>query len=88
LDLPANLKEYLKEQFKNARIVLMSGAGFSYDAKDKKGRKLPVGSALAREIWDLAFHGEPFDEESSLQDLYQHANTRHRKALTELMHDA
>lgn len=77
--------DYLKEQLRNARAVLLTGAGFSADAKDADAKPLPLGGALAQEIWDVCFPGEPFDNSSSLADLYQHALARHRKALTALL---
>ncbi len=77
--------EYLKEQLRGARAMLLTGAGFSAAATDMSGTALPSGGALAQEIWAICFPGEPFDAASSLPDLYQHALARHRKALTDLI---
>lgn len=83
--LDSNLLAYIKEQFKNARLILLTGAGFSSGATDKQGKKLPIGSSLAEEIWKICFVDDPYDEQSTLPDLYQHALSRHRALLKDLM---
>jgi NAD-dependent SIR2 family protein deacetylase len=76
---------YLKEQLKNARPMLLTGAGFSADAKNLLGKAIPLGKGLAQNIWEICFPGEPYEDSSSLPDLFQHALARHRERLKELL---
>ena len=76
---------YLREQLRQARPMLMTGAGFSAGAKNILGKSIPLGGGLAQELWKLCFPNDPFEENSTLQDLYQHALARHREALAELL---
>lgn len=55
--------------------VLMTGAGFSGDARDKDGNALPDSRRMSEELWALiGFPGEP--DGSSLADLYDAALLR------------
>ena len=78
---------HLKSQFEQARPILFTGAGFSVDAKTMAGRSLPTYATIREEIWNLCFPGDPFEEDSTLADLFEHALKRHRKALTGLVID-
>jgi len=46
-------------------VILFTGAGFSFGAKDHSGRPIPSVllsvSDLKKEIWDLLYPGEAFD---------------------------
>jgi hypothetical protein len=64
---------YLRGELARGRPVLLTGAGFSCDARDLDGRPVPTGREMADELWPLCFPGEPRDEASTLQDLYQAA---------------
>lgn len=77
--------EHLKAQVRNGNLVLFTGAGFSLNAKNLEGTNLPLASELAKEIWKLCYPEEPFDPQSTLQDLYQAALTRNRNALASLL---
>ena len=78
---------HLRTQFETARPVLFTGAGFSLDAKNAKGRQLPTSNDLRQAIWNLCFGKDPFDERNSLQDLYQVARVHRSRQLTELLRD-
>lgn len=57
-------------------VILFTGAGFSLGAKDRAGQGIPSSRQLKREIWDLCYPGEAFDESCSLGDLYGAALSR------------
>jgi tetratricopeptide (TPR) repeat protein len=65
--------DHLRTQFRKGLPVLFTGAGFSAGATDADKHSLPLASGLARELWPIAFPGEPFDDRSALQDIYQQA---------------
>jgi hypothetical protein len=73
--------EHLKSQLSYAKVVLLTGSGFSLGATDLNGRSLPTGPELARELWDIAFPNDDYDEAASLQDVYEHALNRRRNEL-------
>ena len=75
---------HLKTQFSLGLPVLLTGAGFSLGASNHEGQALPSYKDLQAELWDLCFPGEEFDE-SSLQDLYDHAVRRQPKETEPLL---
>ncbi|MRG98659.1 SIR2 family protein [Polyangium spumosum] len=83
--IDSTVSSFLQFQFEHGRVVLFTGSGFSWGATDSEGNRLPIGPALAREIWDICFPGEAFDNESTLQDLFQTALVKHRSALMALL---
>lgn len=84
-DLPENLIPYLCGQFERARPILFTGAGISVNAKNICGEPVPSYSDLKKKLWELCFPATPFDESSSLQDIYDHAVRRHRAKVVELL---
>ena len=75
---------HLRTQFSLGLPVLLTGAGFSLGASNHDGQSLPSYKDLQAELWDLCFPGEEFDE-SSLQDLYDHAVRRQPKKIEPLL---
>lgn len=75
---------YLRRQIANGAAILFTGAGFSVGAQDANDRPLPTGDAFARELWKLCYPSDEFDG-SSLQDIFEHAQRRHSKALAEML---
>ncbi len=71
----------LAEQVSKGKIGLFTGAGFSMDAKDHSGISLPSGAGLAREIWSIVYPNEPYEEDSSLADLFARGAKSHPKQL-------
>lgn len=65
-----------REELASGRVALFTGAGFSHGALDRRGRPLPTSDELARELWSLCFGDEPYDDESTLADLYDVATLR------------
>lgn len=59
----------LRELIAGGNAMLFTGAGFSADAHDLDGQRLPDSEEMRRELWALIFGDDPPDE-SSLQDLY------------------
>lgn len=76
---------HLRGQFKQGLPVLFSGAGFSLGASSVRGELIPSYTELSRELWNLCYPGEPFEEGTSLQDLYEDARIRHCSRLSRLM---
>lgn len=79
--------EYLTDHFSRSDIALVTGAGFSADARDARGRPLPSVQDLRDELWRLCFGPDPVEEDCSLGDVYQLALSRHRGALTALLEE-
>lgn len=77
--------DYLGNALAAGRMCLCTGAGFSCAAVDPSGRPIPDGRTLAREIWPLCFPDEPWDEHSSLEDLFCVALAEQRDALAALL---
>lgn len=77
----ARLRSYMSR----GEVILFTGAGFSLGARDRAGQGIPSSSELRREIWNLCYPGEPFDEFCSLGDLYGAALSRRRADLETLI---
>jgi hypothetical protein len=83
--LNRNWLPHLSAQFERARPVLFTGAGFSRGAKNILDQPIPSVQQLKEALWAVSFPGTPFEEGSSLQDLYENAQRRNRNKLTEVM---
>ncbi len=66
--LDGNAIAFLERQISQGRVVLLTGAGFSLDAKDQRGRPLPLTTQLTQEIAQVCFPGEPVED--SFGDLF------------------
>lgn len=66
-------------------VVLFTGAGFSADAVNIAGAPMPSVGRLRELLWELCFPGTPYEEGSSLQDLYEDALRLHVRQLTEFL---
>src|SRR5260370_32059392 len=75
----------LRSQTSRGELILFTGAVFSVGAKNRSGQLIPTSSELRRELWQLCYRGEPFDDSSSLGDLYSAALRRNRAELAELL---
>ncbi len=61
-DLSGNEFEFLRRKLARGEVVLFLGAGFSADAKNRKGDNLPLGARLAELLAEragLTYAGEP-----------------------------
>jgi hypothetical protein len=65
------LIQRLAGQFARGQVVLFTGAGFSLGATARDGQSVPSVSELKRRLWDIAFPGEDFDEDSTLGDIFE-----------------
>lgn len=83
--IPPNLIPHLRGQLERALPILFTGAGFSLSAQNIEGGSIPTGSQLKRNLWQICFPSEIYDETTSLQDLYEHARIRHRTELTQML---
>ncbi|HYN15931.1 MAG TPA: SIR2 family protein [Terriglobales bacterium] len=84
-ELQKNWIPHLRGQFERGRPILFTGAGFSLAVRNTAGDSIPSYSDIKRRLWELCFPGDPFDNNSGLQDLYEHAYLRHRKQLSEIL---
>lgn len=80
--LSENDKQNLLRQLARNRVVLVTGAGFSADATNISGGKLPVGSQLTKSLWGFLYDGD-YDGKTTLRTLYAVAQT-HRKGKASL----
>src|SRR5438128_1423973 len=67
------------------QLVLFTGAGFSFGAKDRSGRDVPSSNELRDMLLEIAFPGEPPDPETSLGEAYSVALKRNRNSLRKLL---
>lgn len=84
MPIPPNTLQRLRAQASRGELVLFTGAGFSSAARDRSGNSLPSSRDLRQLLWRLCF-SEPFDENSTLGELYQVALNRHRAELEKLL---
>jgi hypothetical protein len=75
----------LRSQATRGELILFTGAGFSLGAKNHSGQPIPSSSELKRLLWQLCYRDEPFDEWSSLGDLYAAALRRSKSELNSLL---
>ncbi len=75
----------MKSQASRGELILFTGAGFSLGAKDHSGRPIPSVGELKKELWQLLYPDEPFDEYSSLGDLYGAAMRQKKTELTNMI---
>lgn len=61
--------------------ILVTGAGFSHGAVDCWGENLPLGRQLAKSIWPIGFGDAPFDQDSTLGEIFRIAQRRSGNAL-------
>ncbi len=77
----------LKSQLSRGEVILFTGAGFSLGARNRGGAQLPTVHELKAGLWEIAFPGESFDDESALGDVFdvalRTAATRTRALLEE-----
>jgi hypothetical protein len=69
-------KVQIRSTLLSGRAVLVTGAGFSRGAVDASGEVLPLGRELAEQIWPIAFGNEPFDDSSTLGEIFRLANRK------------
>ena len=80
----SRISEYLSRKLSEGQLILFTGAGFSMSAKDHQDESLPSGRVLAKELWQLAFPDQEFDD-SSLSDVYEAARKSGERKLTEYL---
>src|SRR5436190_22534853 len=84
-EVDENVLQRLRSQLSRGEVILFTGAGFSLGARNRNGVPLPTVTELKVALWKIAFPGEPFDEDSSLGDVFdvalRTASTRTRQLL-------
>jgi hypothetical protein len=88
MDLDQNLKARLADQVARGEMILVTGAGFSAAAKGESGQPIPSVEELKRILWSCAFDGNPYDEASSLEELYECAVTQAGKQTQQALETA
>lgn len=76
---------HLTGQFDRGLAILFTGAGFSRDARNIQGNSVLLVTELKRELWRLSFPDLPYDDTTSLQELFDYALIRHRTQLADLL---
>src|SRR5262249_47513976 len=85
MELEPNDFARLRSQSSRGELILFTGAGFSVGAKDHQGRSIPSSYELKRELWEFCYPGQPYDDSSSLGDLYGAALRQKKNALASLL---
>jgi Mrp family chromosome partitioning ATPase len=75
----------LRSQTTRGELILFTGAGFSLGASNYCGQPVPSSSELKHLLWQLCYPDVPFDEWSSLGDLYAAALRRNKAELNLLL---
>lgn len=66
-----NVIQRLGNQLSRGQAILVTGAGFSRGAKNRRGEGLPGVDDLKRMLWEIGFPGEEFEEQSTLGDIFE-----------------
>ena len=74
------IKEYLGRKLSEGGIILFTGAGFSSEAEDKKGKNLPLSSQLAEELCGLI--NLKYSPGESLKDIFQVAVSKKKNEVS------
>ena len=85
MELEANDFARLRSQASRGELILFTGAGFSVGANDHSGRPIASSHELKRELWQLCYAGETYDDSSSLGDLYGAALRQKKSDLSSLL---
>jgi len=72
--LSENDKQNLLRNLRRNRVVLVTGAGFSADARNTLGERLPLGGDLTKTFWRFLYDSE-YDGRTNLKTLYDAAKT-------------
>ncbi len=83
--VPPHFIAHLGGHFERAQPILFTGAGLSLGTRNTSGRETPSARSLSQQIWSICFPDEPFEEGSSLPNLFDHALLRHRADLDRLL---
>ncbi len=75
MEISSNDAAFLKKAITSNSVVLFLGAGFSADAQNLGGEKLPVGSGFAKKLWALLKYTGEYDD-TELPTLYEAALKR------------
>jgi hypothetical protein len=85
--LNPNIIPQLKRHAELGNLILFTGAGFSKGLVNHLGQNLPDGDELARVIWREFYPSEPFDDGSTLSDVYDAALGLNGRKLKDLVTD-
>lgn len=77
--------QYLKNHFSKGRPILFTGSGFSSLALNLVGNNLPFARGLAEEIWKLIYPSDEFEEDNTLQDIFETAIQLQKNNLTDCL---
>jgi tetratricopeptide (TPR) repeat protein len=69
-EIDPNVFRRLASQMSRGDVILFTGAGFSIGTQNRDGVMLPDVPDLKCALWEIAFPGNPFEEDSSLGDVF------------------
>lgn len=75
----------IRNQMARGQLVLFTGAGFSYGAKNPRGELVPSAGELTTALLQIAFPGEPADPDATLGEAYAAALQKKKSAVKELV---
>ena len=82
-----NYLPHIQNNLASGSFLLFTGAGFSYGAKSTTGKALPLASDMAKELWDICYPSDAYDNSSSLQDVFEVAMLEQTKSLQQYLQD-
>jgi hypothetical protein len=88
LEIATTYIPHLKNQFTRGTAILFTGAGFSLSAFNVAGQHLLSTGQLIRELWNICYPGIPFDETTSLKDIYDAALQTNKRALERVIKES
>lgn len=77
----------VQSQMSRGQMVLMTGAGFSLDARNARGVSAPSSAELRDLLLQIAYPGEEVDKKTSLSDAFAVAVSRNRGQVQTLFED-
>ena len=83
MDLWTKYSQHIENQFSRGAVVLFTGAGFSLDARNSEGLKVPSAKGLTEDLWKICYPEHSFDQNTQLQDIFDAAMQFNRAETTE-----
>lgn len=78
------VRRRLESFIAQGRVILFTGSGFSLGAQNHAGSRLPTTAELAKELWKVAFPGDPY-EDSDIQDVFEASASQAKTKTAELL---
>jgi len=85
IELETSYIPHIRTQMASGSLVLFTGAGFSLEGINQRGKSLPSAGELTRALWEICYPNDDFENDTQLQDIYDTAQNRHARQLEELL---